>query len=111
ALAEWDEFWHSADEVSAARCCGELPIVIVSQDPHRPTPGWSADAIAAQRIWNDMREGLKVLSPQSRRVIARGSGHHVMIDRPEVVVRAIRDVVDAARSGARHPGDTATTVE
>lgn len=111
ALAEWDDFWHSADEVSGARCCGELPIVIVSQDPDRPKPGWSADAIAAQRIWNDLQEGLKVLSPQSRRVIARGSGHHVMIDRPEVVVRAIRDVVDAARSGARRLGDTATTVE
>jgi pimeloyl-ACP methyl ester carboxylesterase len=110
-LAEWDDFWRSADEVRAARCCGDLPIVIVSQDPDRPKPGWSADAIAAQRIWNGLQEGLKALSPHSRRVIARGSGHHVMIDRPEVVVRAIRDVGDAARSGARRAGDAATTVE
>src|SRR5262249_5791760 len=105
------EFWHSADEVSGARCCGALPIVIVSQDPDRPKPGWSADAIAAQRIWNDLQEGLKALSADSRRVIARGSRHHVMIDRPDDGVRAIRDVVEAANRRPRRPGGGATTVE
>jgi pimeloyl-ACP methyl ester carboxylesterase len=111
ALAEWDDFWHSADEVSGAGCCGDVPIVIVSQDPYRRKPGWNADAIAAQRIWNDLQEGLKALSPHSRRIIARGSGHHVMIDRPEVVVHAIGDVLKASREGARGAVDRRTIVE
>jgi pimeloyl-ACP methyl ester carboxylesterase len=97
-LREWEQFWRSAAAAREARCCGRLPIVIVSQDPDRATPGWSAAAIEAQPIWNGLQDGMKSLSPNSRRVIARGSGHHVMVDRPDVVVRAILDVVDAARA-------------
>src|SRR5262249_44119311 len=110
-LAEWGEFWRSAEGVSGARCCGGPPRTIGSQDPDRPKPGWSADAIAAQPIWNRLQEGLKALSPHSRRVIARGSGHHVMIDRPDVVVRAVGEVVQAARTRAPGDADRATIVE
>ena len=43
-LAEWDEFWHSADEAAEARCCGNIPLAArepesaVSAEPshHRP---------------------------------------------------------------------------
>jgi pimeloyl-ACP methyl ester carboxylesterase len=44
-----------------------------------------------------MNVSRQALSPQSRRIIARGSGHHVNIDRPDVVVAAIRQVVDDVR--------------
>ena len=81
ALGEWDEFWHSGEEAAHARCCGDLPVLIISQDPDRPKPGWTAQAIAAQSTWNSLQEHLKALSPHSRRIIARNSGHHVMIDR------------------------------
>jgi len=72
-------------------------LLIISQDPDRPKPGWDAQSIAAQPIWNTLQESLKDLSPQSRRVIARGSAHHVMIDRPDVVIGGIREVVTAVR--------------
>lgn len=85
-LAEWDGFWHSADEAAAARCCGNIPLLIVSRDPAWRLPGMNAQDIAAQPIWNKLQESLKSLSPQSRRIIAHGSGHHVMIDRPDVVL-------------------------
>jgi pimeloyl-ACP methyl ester carboxylesterase len=108
-LAEWDEFWHSADEAAEARCCGNIPLLIVSRDPDWRKPGWDARAIAAQPIWNKLQESLKALSPQSRRIIARGSGHHVHIDRPDVVVAAIRQVVNDVRQHKPDP-QVGTTV-
>lgn len=114
-LAEWDEFWHSADEAAQARCCGNIPLVIVSRDPDWRNPAWDAqrDArhIAAQPIWNKLQESLKALSPQSRRIIARGSGHHVMIDRPDVVVAAIRQVVNDVRQYKPDPQVGTTVVQ
>jgi pimeloyl-ACP methyl ester carboxylesterase len=108
-LGEWDEFWHSADEAAEARCCGNIPLVIVSRDPDWRKPGWGAQAIAAQPIWNNLQESLKALSPQSRRIIARGSGHHVHIDRPDVVVAAIGQVVNDVRQHKPDP-EVGTTV-
>lgn len=102
-LDEWDEFWHSADEAAEARCCGNIPLVIVSEDPDRPNPAWDP------QTWNKLQESLKALSPQSRRIIARGSRHHVMIDRPDVVVAAIRQVVTDVREHTPDP-QVGTTV-
>ena len=110
-LAEWDEFWHSADQAAQAHCCGGIPLVVVSQDPDRPTPGWDARRIAGQPIWNRLQESLKALSPRSRRIIARGSGHHVMIDRPDVVIGAIRQVVTDVREHRTDPATGTTIIE
>ena len=87
-LGEWDDFWRSAAEAGQARCCSDVPLLVISQDPDRPKPGWDAQSLAANPIWARLQENVKRLSPRSRRIIARGSGHHVMIDRPGFVVRA-----------------------
>lgn len=114
-LGEWDEFWHSADEAAEAHCCGNIPLVIVSRDPEWRNPRWDpqrdAQHIAAQPIWNKLQESLKALSPQSRRIIARGSSHHVMIDRPDVVVAATRQVVNDIREHKPDPQVGTTVVQ
>jgi pimeloyl-ACP methyl ester carboxylesterase len=110
ALGEWTSFWDAGDQAARARCCGTLPVLVISQDPDRPKPGWTADAIAAQPIWNALQEELKKLSPNSRRIIARNSAHHVMIDRPDVVVAGIQSIVQQIRTGVADPqiGSTVT---
>jgi len=105
-LAEWDEFWHSAAQAAEAHCCDDIPLVIVSRDPDRPNPGWSGEP-----FWNGLQESLKRLSPQSRRVIARGSGHHVMIERPDVVIAAGREVVIEVREHRKGAAPGTTIVE
>jgi pimeloyl-ACP methyl ester carboxylesterase len=44
-----------------------------------------------------MQEELSHLSTAGTHVIARNSGHYIQIDRPEVVIEAVRTVVDQAR--------------
>jgi pimeloyl-ACP methyl ester carboxylesterase len=86
---EADQFWNSADEAARARCCNDLPLLIVSQDPDNPQ---SSQPASIRSIWNNLQERLKTLSPRAYRVIARGSGHGVMIDRPDVVIQGIREI-------------------
>jgi pimeloyl-ACP methyl ester carboxylesterase len=110
-LGEADEFWHSGAEAAQAHCCGDVPVLIISQDPDRPKDGWSAENIAAQPVWNSLQEGLKKLSPHSRRIIARGSGHHVMTDRPDVLISNTRELVLQIRSKTADPQNGTTIVE
>jgi pimeloyl-ACP methyl ester carboxylesterase len=110
-LREWDEFWHSAEEAAGAPCCGDLPLVVISQDPDRPKPGWSAQSIAANPIWNSLQERLKNLSPRSRRIIARTSGHHIMIDRPDAVIAGVGQLVNEIRHPDTSPKYGTTSVQ
>ena len=86
---EADQFWNSAKEAASARCCNDLPLLIISQDPDDPR---STQPASVRPIWNSLQEGLKALSHHSRRIIARGSGHAVMIDRPDVVIDGVREI-------------------
>jgi pimeloyl-ACP methyl ester carboxylesterase len=89
SLGERDEMPHSAEEVAKLACGGRLPVLIISQDPDRNQPGWGPQNMAERRIWGGLQEQMKSLSSCSQRIIARSSGHHVMIDRPEVIVRNV----------------------
>lgn len=92
-LPEYDAFWVSADEAASAHCCGDIPLLVISQDPDRPKVEWDAQSIAQQPMWSQLQDNLKRLSPHSRRIIAGLSGHHVMIDRPDVVISGIQQVI------------------
>ena len=104
---EADQFWNSASEAARARCCNDLPLLIISQDPDNSR---SSQPALIRPIWNSLQERLKTLSPRSRRIIARGSGHAVMIDRPDVVIRGIQQI-SAAASGHDTGSELATSVE
>ena len=104
---EADQFWNSADEAARARCCNDLPLLIISQDPDNPR---SSQPALIRPIWNSLQERLKALSSRSRRIIARDSGHAVMIDRPDIVIRGIEQISSAATGHDKGSG-FATSVE
>lgn len=75
----------------------QVPLVVVTHELYDPAgpPGW---AEVFDAMYRDLQSELAELVPGSPLVIAEGSGHDIPADRPAVVVDAIRDVVDAARS-------------
>jgi pimeloyl-ACP methyl ester carboxylesterase len=81
-----DEFTHlrqSAAEVKAARRELSIPVVVV-------TAGQGSDA-----AWLNLQRDQVSLSPRGCQIIAERSGHGIALGQPEVVVRAIRAIVDA----------------
>jgi pimeloyl-ACP methyl ester carboxylesterase len=72
---------------------GDLPLVVLS----RGTPAHPGDSqwIEDERVKG--QAALAQLSSRGRQVIAVGSGHHIQIEDPELVVSAIREVLSAVR--------------
>jgi hypothetical protein len=44
-----------------------------------------------------MQEELSHLSTRGTRVIAKNSGHYIQLDRPDLVIDAVRNVVEQAK--------------
>jgi len=93
-------FHEDGEQVRATASLGDRPLVVVSRDPEQLwMTGLPTDV---EKDFNQtseaMQEELPRLSSDSSRVIAKGSGHYIQIDRPDVVVEAIRKVVDQCRA-------------
>lgn len=63
-----------------------------------PFPGFPAEA--AEAVMTRLQADLATLAPNAKHVIATESGHNIHQDQPELVIAAIRDVVDAVRDPA-----------
>jgi hypothetical protein len=87
-----------------------LPILIFSQDTAKAaSSGEPADLRSA---WNQMQENLKNLSTRSRRIIAKGSGHYIQLNRPELIEREASLFIQQIRGAAPEPAAYGlTTIE
>lgn len=66
---------------------GDLPLIVIS------TPNVASG-------YAELQAKLLMLSDNSRQRIAQNSSHRVIIDRPDVVIQAIREIVDDLRQPA-----------
>jgi pimeloyl-ACP methyl ester carboxylesterase len=83
-----DEIIHvgeSASEVRSSRRKLTIPVLVVS------------GALGADEKWRQLQRDQATLSERGCLVIADRSGHVVPVDQPEIVVEAIRAVVETAR--------------
>jgi pimeloyl-ACP methyl ester carboxylesterase len=99
SVAEMTAFFESAKETAATGTLGDLPLAVLSHDPEKPSAELPADlAKPTNDAWEKMQEELAHLSTRGTQAIAKGSAHYIQIDRPEVVIDAVRSVVDQART-------------
>jgi len=78
-----------------------MPLMILSRGqpvalPSDVPPGFSA---ALERAWRIQQDRLVKLELGAQQVIATESDHYIMLRQPSLVIRAIRDVIDAVRAG------------
>jgi pimeloyl-ACP methyl ester carboxylesterase len=81
-----------------------VPTVVISRTEATVLPDGLPHGLTTavfQRAWERAQRLLAARLPGAVRVLAHGSGHYVMFDRPGVVIRQVRRVVRAARAG-RH---------
>jgi pimeloyl-ACP methyl ester carboxylesterase len=98
SVEELREFPKSAAQAATAGSLGNLPLAVLSSDPNMPHPEIPEDLDKpTTNAWQQMQEELAHLSTRGTRVIAKNSGHYIQLDRPDMVVNAVRNVVDEAR--------------
>lgn len=103
-LTELKTFPESAAQAATAGSLGDLPLAVLSHDPNAPVSDIPADLVKPMNdAWEQMQDELAHLSTRGTRTIAKNSSHYIQLDRPEVVVEAIRSVVDQARKNQSAP--------
>jgi pimeloyl-ACP methyl ester carboxylesterase len=97
-LAELKAISESAAQTAAASSLGDMPLAVLSSDPTRPQPDLPEDLVKPTNdAWQQMQQELAHLSTRGTQVIAKNSGHYIQLDRPDVVIDAIRKVVGQVR--------------
>lgn len=85
---------------------GDLPILVFSRDPDQPLPPQlpasvtAAEWRQANAIWDRLQQGLAQLSTRGHRIIAKGSGHYIQFDRPDVLNSAAPVFIQDIRDGS-----------
>lgn len=102
----------SFDQVLAAAPLQPMPLIVLSADrPWGPlVPGFIADGLLpadippdvgtiTDRAQKEAQAKLAALVPGAKHVTNTDSGHEIHKEQPQLVIDAIRDVVDAVRDG------------
>ena len=97
-LAEISAFPQSAAEAAQSGTLSDLPLAVLSHDPDKPSSDLPPDlAKPTNQAWEKMQEELAHLSTRGTRTVAKNSAHNIQIDRPDVVIDAVRNVIEQAR--------------
>jgi pimeloyl-ACP methyl ester carboxylesterase len=98
-VAELKAFPESAAQTAATSSLGDMPLAVLSHDPDKPSAELPPDlSKPTNDAWEKMQEELSHLSTRGTQTIAKNSAHYIQIDRPDVVIEAIRRVVEQARA-------------
>jgi pimeloyl-ACP methyl ester carboxylesterase len=107
SVAELKSVSESAAQTAANGALDDIPLAVLSSDPDHPRPDLPEDLVKpANDAWQQMQEELSHLSTKGTRVVVKGSGRYIQIDRPEVVVDAICKIVGEARQSQFATGST-----
>ena len=96
---EGDALVETLEQVRHIGPLGDLPLVVLTATG----PVWWPDMPGAvnpvkfRKMWLDLQQDLTKLSSNSRQVFADQSGHFIQFDQPELVITAIRQLVETAR--------------
>jgi pimeloyl-ACP methyl ester carboxylesterase len=97
-VAEINAFPASAAETAITGSLSDLPLAVLSHDPDKPSSDLPPDlAKPTKEAWEKMQEELAHLSTRGTQTVAKNSAHYIQIDRPDVVIDAVRNVVEQAR--------------
>lgn len=92
-----DPSWSEMREAEAVSPLRPMPLVVLSHGvPFAPPfPGWPTETM--EGVMMTLQDRLAALVPDARHIIAEQSGHDIHQDQPDLVIAAIRQVVEAVR--------------
>ena len=77
---------------------GEIPVIVLTAGARKQYHGISDELHEdAERVWLQLQREIAATSTQSIHQIVEGSSHQMVIDKPEAIVEAIRNLVENYR--------------
>jgi pimeloyl-ACP methyl ester carboxylesterase len=90
ARSEYESMVESVAQVKAAGPLPDVPVIVISAEQ-------SGSSEQLRVLWMDLQADLVRSAPHALQIVAEGSGHYIPFDRPDLVIEAIRRVVEDAR--------------
>lgn len=100
-LAEAAAFRESGLELARARPQSDLPLIVIMHGRRVLPRGALGDAM--EDDWSALQKDLTARYRNSEFIIAADSAHNVPLDQPELVIDALRKLVERYRSRAAYP--------
>ena len=109
--AELEAFDESGRQTVHSGPYGTLPILIISHDPRRQLPQHPTQQdLDRENAWTQMQIDLMKLSTRSRRIIARGSTHFVVTERPGLIEKEVPLFIEQIRGTTPQPTNYGSTI-
>jgi pimeloyl-ACP methyl ester carboxylesterase len=86
AIAEYRAFTTASEEIRAAGSFASYPVRILTATDHPVSP-------AREELWESMLASLAAEATNGHQILVRGSGHYIQLDRPDVVVQSILEML------------------
>lgn len=92
---------HVLSDLSAVRSAPrrDIPVVVLTRGRPGELRMRGIDPVEIDATWNELQRELASMFDDGDLRIVEGAGHMIHLDRPEAVVQAVHDVVDAVRTG------------
>ncbi|ARK32533.1 alpha/beta fold hydrolase [Halalkalibacter krulwichiae] len=84
----YDEFMESLKQLKQSKRQLDIPLIVLAAGKKAHYSEQS------QMLWNEMQKDISTISSNSTFIIAENSTHYIQNDEPEVVVSAIRTLLD-----------------
>jgi pimeloyl-ACP methyl ester carboxylesterase len=94
------DFKKSFAQVRAADWHSDIPLIVLTQGRRFNPEDYRVPSLAPkfQQLHMELQRDLARRSSRGRQIVAEKSGHYIQRDQPELVVDAIRQVVEEART-------------
>jgi pimeloyl-ACP methyl ester carboxylesterase len=99
-ISEQDNVWFtSADQVRTAyRSLGAIPIIVLTHEAFsRGQTETQEQRDEKNKLWIDLHDKIAAMSTRGKRLTVAKTGHYIQLDRPQVVVDSILEVLQSAR--------------
>jgi pimeloyl-ACP methyl ester carboxylesterase len=81
-IAEYHAYAMASDQIRAAGTFGSCPVRVLTATDHPVSSAWEA-------LWKTMHASLAAEAANGEQIMVQGAGHHIQLDRPDVVVESI----------------------
>lgn len=97
---EYVNYPVSAGQIAQSGRLHNIPLVVVTRGKQERSDDPLGEALYLE--WMEMQKDLSQLNVSGKQVIAKGSGHLIPLENPEVVVEAIQSVIADVNKNASH---------
>lgn len=88
-----------AEEASAITSFGDIPLIVITGAAPDRFDIEGDEKLRTQMpiMWGELQADALTLSSDSKQVLATGSGHYIQPEEPEIVIDAIRELIERAK--------------